>query len=61
MKRNLFALIAGCTLAASAIAMTDSPPSQPPRFAAPDSPPSQPPRVAVPDSPPSQPPRFIGS
>ena len=59
MKPSLIALIAGCAVASSAFAMTDSPPSSPPRLAVMDSPPSSPPRLAMMDSPPSSPPRQI--
>jgi len=74
MKTSLFAVIAGCALAGSVFAMTDSPPSkppharladsppsQPPHARLEDSPPSQPPHARLEDSPPSQPPHFIGS
>jgi hypothetical protein len=51
MKVSLVALVIGCALAGSALALTDSPPSTPPRLAVTDSPPSTPPRFAVMDSP----------
>ena len=59
MKASLIALVAGCAVAGSAFALTDSPPSSPPRATVMDSPPSSPPRAAVMDSPPSSPPRQI--
>jgi hypothetical protein len=59
MKVSLIALVAGCAVASSAFALTDSPPSQPPHATVMDSPPSQPPHATVMDSPPSQPPHQI--
>ena len=59
MKVSVIALVAGCAVASSAFALTDSPPSNPPHVAVMDSPPSNPPHAAVMDSPPSNPPHQI--
>jgi hypothetical protein len=60
MKVSLIALVAGCAVASSAFALTDSPPVSPPHAAAMvmDSPPVSPPHAAamVMDSPPVSPP-----
>jgi hypothetical protein len=67
MKISLIALAAGCAVASSAFAMTnspraavfDTPPTLPPRAAVLDTPPTLPPRAAVLDTPPTLPPRQI--
>jgi len=42
MKISLIALVAGCAVASSAFALTDSPPANPPHMAVMDSPPANP-------------------
>ena len=59
MKISLVALVAGCAVASSAFALTDSVPSTPPRASLTDSVPSTPPRASLTDSVPSTPPRQI--
>ena len=59
IKVSLVALVAGCAVASSAFALTDSPPTYPPHVAVMDSPPTYPPHVAVMDSPPTYPPHRI--
>ena len=59
MKASLIVLVAGCALASSAFALTDSPPVAPPHATVMDSPPVAPPHVAVMDSPPVAPPHQI--
>ena len=59
MKVSLVALVAGCVMASSAFALTDSIPTQPPRATVLDSIPTQPPRATVLDSIPTQPPHQI--
>ena len=59
MKISLVALVAGCAVASSAFAFTDSVPSTPPRASLTDSVPSTPPRASLTDSVPSTPPRQI--
>jgi len=56
MKVSLVALVAGCALASSAFALTDSIPTQPPSARVLDSIPTQPPSARVLDSIPTQPP-----
>jgi hypothetical protein len=46
MKLSLVALVAGCAVASSAFALTDSPPTNPPHAAVMDSPPTNPPHRA---------------
>jgi len=59
MKVSLVALVAGCALAGSAFALTDSIPTTPPRASVLDSIPTTPPRASVLDSIPTTPPRQI--
>jgi len=59
MKRSLIALAAGCAVASSALAFTDTPPANPPHAAVMDTPPANPPHAAVMDTPPANPPHQI--
>jgi len=43
MKLSLIALIAGCAVAGSAFALTDTPPTNPPHAVVMDTPPTNPP------------------
>jgi hypothetical protein len=57
MKISLIALVAGCAVASSAFALTDSIPTLPPRASLQDSIPTLPPRASLQDSIPTLPPR----
>ena len=59
MKISLIALVAGCAVASSAFALTDSVPSTPPHASLMDSVPSTPPHASLMDSVPSTPPHQI--
>ena len=59
MKISLIALLAGCAVASSAFALTDSVPTMPPRARVMDSVPTMPPRARVLDSVPTMPPRLF--
>jgi len=59
MKISLIALAAGCVVASSAFALTDSVPTLPPRALLADSVPTLPPRALLADSVPTLPPRAL--
>lgn len=56
MKFSLIALVAGCAVASSAFALTDSVPTTPPHASLMDSVPTTPPHAAPMDSVPTTPP-----
>ncbi|MGO9933427.1 MAG: hypothetical protein ACLPV8_16675 [Steroidobacteraceae bacterium] len=58
MKVSLVALITGCAIASSGLAIFDNPPVNPPHMASLDNPPVNPPHVALLDNPPVNPPRY---
>ena len=47
MKLSLVALIAGCAVASPVFALTDTPPTNPPRATVMDTPPTNPPGASV--------------